>query len=73
MSPNPSANRRATLAPRVPSAYAHVASAFHAALSLFNSERGTDLTWDELTADQQADVRARTRELYQESRPCQRQ
>lgn len=70
MRQNFSTRDRVTLAPRAPSVFDEVATAFHSALSLFNSNHGTDLTWDELTEYQQLEVRVTTLELHLNSHVC---
>jgi hypothetical protein len=69
MSTSRSSAERPTLAPRLSRAGQRLASAFHAALSEFNEQYGTHVTFEEMTTSQQDEVRALARVIHRERHP----
>jgi len=61
---------RVTLAP-MPNIMALAdASHFHQALVAFNVTRGAELSWDELTASEQSEVRRMAAQFAKQDHPC---
>lgn len=61
---------RPTLVPLIPLHAMADATIFHRALHLYNAEHMTQTVWDELTCEQQDEVRAIMRELTRRRHVC---